>query len=57
MYSEEYKETNSADQLSVSFALAHQGFSSSQFLVVTTEKQIITSAILMEGVVQEWQIA
>lgn len=55
---EEYKETDGADLLSTSFALATPRLEQLKFFVVSTkeEKLMITSAVLIEGVLRELQI-
>lgn len=55
---EQYKETDGADLLSTSFALAILRLEQLNFFVVITkeEKLMITSAVLIEGVLRELQI-
>lgn len=55
---EQYKETDGADLLSTSFALATLRLEQLNFFVVITkeEKLMITSAVLIEGVLRELQI-
>lgn len=54
---EEYKETDGADLLSTSFALATPRLEQLKFFVVITkEEKLITSAVLIEGVLRELQI-